>query len=155
MFQIKVVEKIKTHFMPDNIFFRKSYQATDDNIIRRMRFACRITKATDTHSEYVILIAFPLQHWLSERASILRYNTLSCFLLRHTKHVNILPGQKVELPITNNVLHVTYVFVNGHYVNGLQFPTNTFCLIPRFEVYKYLFQPRIIEISRCPAKTKP
>jgi hypothetical protein len=31
-------------------------QATDDNIIRRMRFACRITKATDTHSEYVILL---------------------------------------------------------------------------------------------------
>jgi hypothetical protein len=31
-------------------------QTTDDNIIRRMRFACWITKATDTHSEYVILI---------------------------------------------------------------------------------------------------
>jgi hypothetical protein len=30
-------------------------QATDDNIIRRMRFACWITKATDTHSECVIL----------------------------------------------------------------------------------------------------
>jgi hypothetical protein len=33
-------------------------QATDDNIIQRMRFTCWITKATDTHSEYVILIAF-------------------------------------------------------------------------------------------------
>jgi hypothetical protein len=33
-------------------------QATDDSIIRRMRFACWITKATDTHSKYVILIAF-------------------------------------------------------------------------------------------------
>jgi hypothetical protein len=32
-------------------------QATDDNIIRRMRFACWITKATDTHSEYVILLS--------------------------------------------------------------------------------------------------
>ena len=28
-------------------------QATDDNIIRRMRFAFWITKVTDTHSEYV------------------------------------------------------------------------------------------------------
>jgi hypothetical protein len=28
-------------------------QATDDNIIRRTRFACRITKATHTHSRYV------------------------------------------------------------------------------------------------------
>jgi len=26
--------------------------------IRHMRFACCITKATDTHSEYVILVAF-------------------------------------------------------------------------------------------------
>jgi hypothetical protein len=51
-------------------------QAADDNIIRRMRFACWITKATDTHAEYVILIAFPLQHWLRERASMLRYRTL-------------------------------------------------------------------------------
>ena len=31
-------------------------QATDDNIIRRMRFACWITKATDTYSEYVTLL---------------------------------------------------------------------------------------------------
>jgi hypothetical protein len=47
-------------------------ESTDDNITRRMRVACWITKATDTHSEYVILIAFPLQHWLSERALMLR-----------------------------------------------------------------------------------
>ena len=47
-------------------------QTTDDNIIRRMRTECWITKATDTHSEYVILIAFPRQQWLRERASVLR-----------------------------------------------------------------------------------
>jgi hypothetical protein len=29
-----------------------------DNIIWRMRFACWITEATDTHSEYVILLFF-------------------------------------------------------------------------------------------------
>ena len=29
-------------------------------------------KATDTHLECVILIAFPLQQWLHERASMLR-----------------------------------------------------------------------------------
>jgi hypothetical protein len=29
-------------------------QAADDSIIRRIRVACWITKATDTHSEYVI-----------------------------------------------------------------------------------------------------
>jgi hypothetical protein len=36
--------------------------------IWRMRFACWIPNATNTHSEYVILIAFPLQQWLHERA---------------------------------------------------------------------------------------
>jgi hypothetical protein len=34
--------------------------------IWRMRIACWIPKATDTHSEYVTLIAFPLQRWLHE-----------------------------------------------------------------------------------------
>jgi len=29
-------------------------QAADNNIIRRMRFACKIPKATDVHSEFVI-----------------------------------------------------------------------------------------------------
>ena len=52
-------------------------QATDDNIIRRMRFALCTTKATDTHSEYIILIVFPQQQWLRERASILRYTYVS------------------------------------------------------------------------------
>jgi hypothetical protein len=54
-------------------------QATDDNIIRRMRFAWWITKATDPHSEhtYIIIIAFP-QQWLRERASMLQVLRLSC-----------------------------------------------------------------------------
>jgi len=41
--------------------------------IWRMRIAYWIPKATDAHSEYVIFIAFPLQQWLKERASILHY----------------------------------------------------------------------------------
>jgi hypothetical protein len=88
----KVVEKIKTHMLYPITFFRKSCrlwdnvekydtagQGTDDNIIRRMRFACWISKATDTHSEYVIHIAIPRQQWLRERASFLRC-TLPVFL---------------------------------------------------------------------------
>jgi len=34
-------------------------QGTDINIMRRMRFACSTTKATDTHTEFVVLFAFP------------------------------------------------------------------------------------------------
>jgi len=40
--------------------------------IRRMRIACWITKVTKEHSEYEILIAFPLQQCLQKRVSILR-----------------------------------------------------------------------------------
>jgi len=36
--------------------------------IWRMRIVCWIAKATNTHSEYVTLIAFQLQQWLHERA---------------------------------------------------------------------------------------
>ena len=36
----------------------------------RMRIARRTPNATDTYSEYVILIAFALQQWLQERAHI-------------------------------------------------------------------------------------
>jgi hypothetical protein len=42
-------------------------QTTDRNIIWRIRFTCWINKATSTHSEYVIPIAFPQQQWLHER----------------------------------------------------------------------------------------
>ena len=38
-------------------------------------------KTTDTHSEYVILIAFPVQQWLHERASLLRYTYFACVVV--------------------------------------------------------------------------
>ena len=33
-------------------------ETIDDKIIRRMRFACRIPKSTDTYPDYVILSCF-------------------------------------------------------------------------------------------------
>jgi hypothetical protein len=41
--------------------------------IWRMRIACWIPKATNTHSEYVLITAFSLQQWLHESAAVLRY----------------------------------------------------------------------------------
>ena len=32
------------------------------------------------HTEYVIFIAFLLQQWLHERASLLRYTCIACFI---------------------------------------------------------------------------
>jgi hypothetical protein len=51
-------------------------QATDDKWY--MRFAFWITKLTNTHSEYITLIAFPLQQWLQEHASLLRKTYSAC-----------------------------------------------------------------------------
>ena len=48
-------------------------QVTDENTTRRMRCACWIPKAVNTYSEYVIRFAFPLQQWLQQGASMLRY----------------------------------------------------------------------------------
>jgi len=57
-------------------------QVADDNIIRHMRTAWWIPEDTNAYSEFVIIIAFQLQQWLRERASILRYTYsagLVCF----------------------------------------------------------------------------
>ena len=48
--------------------------------IWRIRIACWIPKATDTHLEYVILIDFPLQQRLNEWASMLRYTYNGCLV---------------------------------------------------------------------------
>ena len=86
MFQTKVVEKFKTLFS-----FRIScgLEITWKNIIERvrsqiktwrMRLACWITRAANTHSGYIKRIAFPLQHWLQKSASVSRnmYMYLPC-----------------------------------------------------------------------------
>jgi hypothetical protein len=90
MFQTKVVGKIKTHILCSITFSRKSCslwnsvekygttrQATGDNIVRRMRFAFRITKATDTYSEYVALIAFQRQNGYANAPQC--YVIVNCF----------------------------------------------------------------------------
>jgi len=45
--------------------------------IWRIRIAYCVPKATHTHSECVLLIAFTWQQWLDERASILRYSYIT------------------------------------------------------------------------------
>jgi len=79
-------ENQNTYFMFNNYFptivpfirrrgkLCRAGQATDYNIIQRMRIGCWITKATNIHSENVILIfSSPRQQWLRERASVLGY----------------------------------------------------------------------------------
>jgi hypothetical protein len=45
-----------------------------------IRIACWVPKATNALSEYVILVAFPLQRSLHAHASMLRYTQISCLV---------------------------------------------------------------------------
>ena len=88
MFQSKVVETkhILFYFIFEN---RAFYAITWKNIVEpdrpqmtiwRMRIACCIPKATNTHTGCVILIAFPQQQCLHERVSLLPYTYVPCLV---------------------------------------------------------------------------
>ena len=53
-------------------------QARPHMTIWRMRTASWTPKATNTQSEYVLLISFPLRQWLHAHASTLRYACVDC-----------------------------------------------------------------------------
>jgi hypothetical protein len=97
MFQTEVVDIITTHLLCSVTLFpenRDIYEAMCKNCVdlggrhiikKKTYIARRITNATNTPSEYVILIAFPLQQWLYERASILSYMYIACLVNLDTK----------------------------------------------------------------------
>jgi len=62
--------------MWQNIVERSRAQMT----VWRVRIACWIIKAVDTHSKYVILIVFPQQQWLHESASCYVYAFIVCLV---------------------------------------------------------------------------
>ena len=74
-----------THFQVFRGFYviiRESYgtarQTTADNEVWSVRIACWMSTATDTHSEYVTVIAFLRQQWLRERAPKLFCTYVAC-----------------------------------------------------------------------------
>jgi len=87
MFQTNVAEEIKTHILCSAFFFSKILPFLDNGEkyciegrlqmkIQHMRIAYWLPMSTNT--QYVILIAFPLQQWLHERASVFRYTYTAC-----------------------------------------------------------------------------
>ena len=95
MFQRKFLEEIKTYYIlcSATFFFfenRAIYEKMWKNIVEPGKaqmiiwcthFACCMPKATNTHSQYVTLIAFPLQQWSHKRASLLRYTYTACLAM--------------------------------------------------------------------------
>jgi hypothetical protein len=90
MSQSKVVEKIKIHILCSVTYFSKIMPFTRycTKILycqtghRRYDtcIACSIPKATNTHSEYVIFTALPLQLRLHEHTSVLYYTYIAWFV---------------------------------------------------------------------------
>jgi len=86
MFQTKAVEKVKIHILFSLTFFfpgnPAGYEIMWKNIVKRgrpkiatwrVRIPCWISKSANTNLQRTVLIACPLQQWLHERASLLRY----------------------------------------------------------------------------------
>jgi hypothetical protein len=95
-------------FSPENLAFYKIMckniveRGRPQMVILRMLIACWIPKATNTHSEYVILLAFPPQHRLKESTSVLRYTTLPVWL-QSSKYISVsklLPDVRVFTAMT-------------------------------------------------------
>jgi hypothetical protein len=58
----------------------RARQATDDDIVVHRRFACWITKVTDTHSNVFIFIALPREHILRPSALVLGIYVIACLV---------------------------------------------------------------------------
>ena len=69
----------ENHAVYDEIMWKNFVELDRPQMaIWRIRIACSTLKAAKTRSEYVILIAFPLQQWLYERVSVLRHTYSTC-----------------------------------------------------------------------------
>ena len=64
-------------------------QPTDDNIVRSMRCACWIPKATNTHN----IFCFPRPHCLSEHAAVLRHMYIACLDTSQSVVRNVIKGR--------------------------------------------------------------
>ena len=100
MFQTNTVDKIKTRILSSVTFFKDPaiYEIMWKNSVQPgspqttiwcMHIACWIPTAKSTHSKYVVLIAFPLQHWLHECASILQYMYIVCLVIAAGIHIAV------------------------------------------------------------------
>ena len=73
----------------------RAEQVTDDNMAHVI--ACWIPKATNAHTGCVILVAFPLQQWLHERVSMLRYTYISCLLISEFSKVRMKKTRNITI----------------------------------------------------------
>jgi hypothetical protein len=92
-----------THYMFNNFFLNGTKYEIMWMTIWCMCNACWVPKATNTHSEYVILIAFLLHQWLHERAPM---HCLSSSLLMFF----------VAVPLSHKSVNFCNLATSGHFL---------------------------------------
>jgi hypothetical protein len=117
MFRTIFAVEIKTHILCSIALFffenRAVYEIMWKNIVQPdrpqvticlIRISCWITKVPHTITEYVLVIAFPLQQWLHERASLLCCTYIACLV-----HSDVCHLQKMRRISSSRRLHVLYL----------------------------------------------
>jgi hypothetical protein len=103
--------------------YDRARHATDRDTKQHIYFSCWITKATDTHSEYVILIALPQHQWLHEHIPKLRYMYTVClvYLLSPVKQIlgqSFASGHECFLP---ELLNLSFRSILIQYIHSQLF----------------------------------
>jgi len=102
-----------------------------------MRIAWWIPKTTDTHSEYVIRI-FPLQKWLHERLSMLRYTYILLWENRKEKTIlnDISPlTVRISLFLVRHPIHQS----SSHITNRTLYCRTSVCVCMCVYIYIYIY----------------
>jgi len=88
----------------------------DPGMPRLIHFACWITKATNSYSEFVILIAFPQRQRVRECASALHYAYIVC-LLRYCVRC-ILQSSLLSSDQTRQLYRLQSLHLPGHLITA-------------------------------------
>jgi hypothetical protein len=96
--------------------YSRARQATDDNMAHAHCY-----KATNTHSQYVKLTAFPLQQWLHEFASVLHYTYIVSLIFMHHVLSSLRPAILAKpicpvIPTFSVLPHSTHLPLNGTFL---------------------------------------
>jgi len=117
-------------------------QATNDNITWHICVACCLPKATDTHSEYVIFAAFPLQQWLHKSASVLHYTYIACLVNSKSLSYKFLHYDIYSIQVIVRIVTIMRSYCNTalHLIRHLRLYPQVFstslctCTLPRIWV---------------------
>jgi hypothetical protein len=77
---VRLVAQCLNHYATPDPVYEVAWKNIVESVRPEMtvrRIACCIPKATNTCSEYAILIASPLHQWLHEPSSVLRYRYIA------------------------------------------------------------------------------